>query len=231
MDAKQIRLENLVISYFNQREDTSIRPIESGKYKIKLMSEIARADFGRGIEEIILVFDSDAAYINKEAELITSNHPFLDIIRNDLERKEDQDPRICEVYLPIQIVNPDGQIVIPGIKFLNLIDYEIQSDISYTPYYVFTFKVIYEMDGGSENIVKITIDGMNGNEAQDLLPKIKENLFISGRPEFIINCNIEMLIGVVELAVIITLKVSPKFTIGGAFKFKIMVGVSVLFIV
>ena len=117
MDVKQIRLENLIVSYFNQRDDTSIRSIPGGRYKVKLMSDIARTDLGRGLsDELILVFNTEDAYNYKEAELITSNHPLLDIIRNDLEKNEDQDPRITEAYLPLQDLNPLRRISsIPSI--------------------------------------------------------------------------------------------------------------------
>lgn len=184
MDVKQIRLENLVVSYFNQRDDTSIRSIPGGRYKVKLMSDIARTDIGRGLsDELILVFNTEDAYNYKDAELITSNHPLLDIIRNDLEKHEDQDPRVSEAYLPLQLVNANGTISIPKLNLLNLNEHEIGLNISFDPYYIFTYRIDYEMDGGFENIVKITISGKSGEEVQDLLPGTYDDLLISGRPE------------------------------------------------
>jgi hypothetical protein len=188
VDVKQIQLENLVVSYFNQREDTTARPIMGGRYKVKLLSDIARTDFGRGLsDELVLIFDTEDAYNYKDAELITSNHPLLDIIRNDLEKHEDKDPRISEAYLPLQLVNANGMIAIPKLDLPNLKEHELSLNISFDPYYVFTYRVIYDMDGGSENIVKITVNGVTGEEAQDLLPKLNDNLLISGRPDMKIN--------------------------------------------
>ena len=185
LDTKQIRLESLVTSYFNQRDDTSVRPMQGGRYKIRLTSESARSDFGRGMDELVLIFDSEEAYNYKDVELITANHPLLDIIRNDLERRENQDPRICEAYIPLQVVSPDGEIALPIVKLLNLKYHDLNFHIAYSPYYVFTYRIVYEMDGGSENIVKITISGATGDEVQDLLSKIDDNLLISGKPEIV----------------------------------------------
>ena len=185
MDVKQIRLEKLVVTYFNQREDTSARSIPAGgRYKVKLRSEVARTDFGRGLsDELVLIFDTEEAYNYPDAELITPNHPLLDIIRNDLEKDEDQDPRISEAYFPLQLVNANGLIAVPRLELLNLKEHKVDIDISFDPYYVFTYKVIYTMEGGSQHLVKITVSGKTGEEAQDLLSRLDENLLMSGRPE------------------------------------------------
>jgi hypothetical protein len=184
VDIKQIRIEELVTAYFNQRGDTSAHPIKHGRYRVRLLSDTARIEFGRGrSDDLILIFDTDEAYRFKDAELISSNHPLLDTIRNDLEKRVDQDPRICEAYAPIQIVNPLGNIVIPGLEFTNIKNPQIGYTLNYIPFYVFTYQVVYEMDGGSENIVRVNISGDSGQEIEDLYTKVNELTLISGRPE------------------------------------------------
>lgn len=177
MDLKQEQIESIVIDYFRERRDTDVRPTSGGVYEVSLNSEIAQADF-HGKSTLSLIFDGERAYENPDSELITANHTYLDIIRNDLERNPEEDVRLGEAYLPAQLINPEGRMVIPQLNIsarMGHLDY----DISYRATFVLTYRIDYETDDRSENMVRLCYDAMTAESRHDLIPNL-QNLYPRG---------------------------------------------------
>ena len=182
MDPKQVSIEQLVVSYFQQRGDTPIRFESEGRYHLQLESESAQLFFGRGQKtEMMLTFNSDVAYNHPNSELITANHAFLDVIRNELESREDQDPRISEAFIPANVLSPDGQIETPTISVHGR-NTKVAYRIRYWPSILFTYKILYETDSVIENIVRHCLDADTGAVRSDLLLQLHEELWQPGSP-------------------------------------------------
>ena len=183
MDPKQGQIEQLVIQYFRQREDIDVSLDAGGRYRLRFRSDIARTNFGRGqSDQLTLVFDPDQAYRFAGSELITANHPYLDVIRNDLERLEEQDPRLGEAHIALQVIDPKGAVRIPRLEFLGSSNCQVDHRIRYRPTVILTYRVVYDMEGGSEDLVHLCFDAVSGSLRADLLIAFQQTLWVSGRP-------------------------------------------------
>jgi hypothetical protein len=182
MDSKQEKLKNLVIAYFQQRRDTTISPAGGGSYLVKLNSEVAQTEF-RGRSELSLVFDSERAYQNPESELIIPSHPLLEVIRNSLENNPDEDVRLSEAYIPVQLLSPDGNVVVPHLTF-SAEAHRVEYDVSYRPTIVLTYRVDYESDERSENIIRLCYDANSGTPRHDFVNLLHEFSYLEGSPPY-----------------------------------------------
>jgi hypothetical protein len=183
VDLKQAQLEQLVITYFRQREDTPVALDSGGRYEVRLNSQAAINDFGRGqSDRVMLIFDSDQSFRFPNTELITPDHPYLDIIRNSLERLEDEDPRLSNAHVPIQVVDPQGRITVPGLEFHTRAAYEVAYHVEYYPIVILTYRVLYDMDGGSENLFRICYDACSGVQLTNHLARFRPDLWLPGPP-------------------------------------------------
>src|SRR6266404_188993 len=196
MDLKQEQIESIVIEYFRQRRDADVYPTAGGVYEVKLNSEIAQADF-HGKSTLNLIFDGERAYENPDSELITANHSYLDIIRNDLERNPEEDVRLGEAYLPAQLVNLQGALVIPQLEISSKagrLDYNIR----YRATFVLTYRIDYETDDRSENVVRLCYDAMTGATQPELVPLLRGLYPLGGPPPTGVTDGLIDLAGVLE---------------------------------
>ncbi|MEZ4676452.1 MAG: hypothetical protein R2932_19680 [Caldilineaceae bacterium] len=182
LQAKQSQVKELVIGYFRQRADTPIVSMIDDVYEISLDSELARQSFG-GSKRLKLSFDPELFSENPDSELITSSHPFLEIIRNDLQSDANSDPRIGEAYIHLNLINEIGELDLPEVN-LDGSRYETTNTINYIPTYLFVYKVLYDRDERSENIIRICYhpDWSLENSNQKLLPLLDEFELVGGRP-------------------------------------------------
>ena len=196
MDLKQEQIESIVTEYFRQRRDADVYPTAGGVYEVKLNSEIAQADF-HGKSTLRLIFDGERAYENPDSELITANHSYLDIIRNDLERNPEEDVRLGEAYLPAQLVNLEGALVIPQLEISSKagrLDYNIR----YRATFVLTYRIDYETDDRSENVVRLCYDAMTGATQPELVPLLRGLYPLGGPPPTGVTDGLVDLAGVLE---------------------------------
>lgn len=180
MDFKQRLLQNLVIEYFRQRVDTELTVSTGGVYRVALTSNIAQIDFGDR-EQLSLVFDSARAFEHPESELITVNHPFLDIIRNDLNRDAQANPRLGDAYIFLQLLDPTGQLSIPQLTFSSPTS-RVQLRLKYSPTFVLTYRIVYESDQRSENIVRLCYDALSGIARPQLVEQLQDISLVDGIP-------------------------------------------------
>lgn len=171
MDLKQEQIESLVVDYFRQRMDAEVRPISGGVYDVQLNSQIAQADF-HGKHNLSLIFDGERAYENPESELVTSTHPYLDVIRNDLERNPEEDVRLAEGHITAQLISPEGLPVVPELIFFHQTG-RLDFDINYHPTLVLTYRIDYETDERSENMVRLCYDATTGGPQHQLVPRLR----------------------------------------------------------
>jgi len=157
---KQIKIEEFVLNYFDFRVDTDIHYEGAGVYSVRLNSASAQQDF-YGHDVLSLVFNGEASLDNPDSELITSNHPFLDVIRNNLESTPQQDPKLSEVYIFLQLINQNGEIIIPDLIF-NKCTCKTEYQIHYFPTFILKFNILYETDLRSENIFSLCYDATTG---------------------------------------------------------------------
>jgi len=180
LETKQRKIEKLVIDYFRNRPDTEVTFDQHDRYQVRLQSEVAQTDFG-GKERLSLVFDSEFAYLHPDCELITANHPFLDILRNDLERYPDADPHLSEAHLVAQLVSPSGYLVVPQLVFFGSIQ-KVDPRIWYRPTFVLTYRVVYETDERSDSLIHLCYDALNGKPRPELLARLSTLFPIDGPP-------------------------------------------------
>lgn len=180
MDSTQARVQELVTDYFRQRPDVEVIPLAGGVYRVAFNSDLARTEFG-GQDRLTLVFDSERAYQRLDSVLITPNHPFLDIIRNDLARDASADPRLAEAYLPAQVLSPDGQIVVPGVVFTPPPPGPTYA-IHYEPSLVMTYRVTYETDERFETRMRLCYDAVSGAPQFELVGRLPWQFLSEGRP-------------------------------------------------
>lgn len=179
MDLKQEQIESIVIGYFRQRRDADVYPTAGGVYEVKLNSEIAQTDF-HGKSTLSLIFDGERAYENPDSELITANHPYLDIIRNDLERNPEENVRLGEAYLPVQLIDLEGHLVIPQVEISSKTE-RLDYNVSYRATFVLTYRIDYETDDRSENMLRLCYDALTG-APQPLLVSHLSGLYPRGGP-------------------------------------------------
>jgi hypothetical protein len=180
LDLKQTQIENLVVEYFQQRADTEVTLDRGGLYQVVLKSDVAQTDFG-GRRQFGLIFDSELAYENPERELITANHPFLDIIRNDLERDPQADPHLGEAHLLAQLLSPEGQVAVPHLNFSSNAQ-RVEYQTSYRPTFILTYRVIYETDERYESLIHLCYDAATGSPQPELLPLLSKVFPLEGAP-------------------------------------------------
>lgn len=184
MEAKQTQLESLIVNYFRLRDDVDVRRIGAGAYHVELDSDIARIDFGGRSgrrDKIILVFDPNRAYEYPDSELITPSHPFLDIIRNDLERDPQADPRIADAHVRPQLISPAGELVAPQLIFSEQC---LTGDVgvSYRASLLIAYRVIYETDERIEQTVRLCYDAETAQPRHELIPFFDKRLLHDGPP-------------------------------------------------
>lgn len=180
METKQTQVEKLVVSYFRQRSDTDIVYNDAGAYHVALNSVSAQQDFGSN-EPLNLVFEADKLAVNFDSELISSAHPFLDVIRNDLESNQAMDPRLSEAYVLLHLLDQDGRLVIPDLTFSGG-QQRFEYQLGYTPTFILTYRIVYDTDQRSENIVRLCYDAHTGELQAALLPKLERFYIASGYP-------------------------------------------------
>ncbi len=181
MELKQTQLKELVVEYFQRRADTDVQPDAGSTYRVTLKSEVAQTDFG-GREQLSLIFDVDRAFESPESELITANHPFLDVIRNDLGRDPQSDPRLGDAYVLAQLLDLDGRPSIPQLTFSSTAP-DVRYQLTYYPTFVLTYRVVYETDERSENIVRLCYDAVSGAPQPHLVPMLQRITPIGGLPD------------------------------------------------
>ena len=180
MKPKQIKIEEFVVNYFDFRVDTDIHYEGAGLYRVSLNSTSAQQDF-YGHDILSLVFNGEASLDNPDSELITSNHPFLDVIRNNLESNPEQDPKLSEAYVPLQLINQNGKITVPDLVF-NKCKCETEYQIHYFPTFILKFNVLYETDLRSENIVSLCYDAVTGKLMSNSFSKYNHTYITDKRP-------------------------------------------------
>jgi len=180
LETKQTQVENLVVNYFRQRSDTDIVYDNAGAYQVVLNSVSARQDFG-GNERLSLVFEADRLAVNFDSELVTTTHPFLDVIRNDLESDQATDSRLSEAYVLLHLLGPDGRLVIPDLTFSGG-QQRLQCKLRYTPTFILTYRIVYDTDQRSENITRLCYNADTGELQSTLLPKLESFYVASGHP-------------------------------------------------
>jgi hypothetical protein len=179
METKQTRLQRLVIEYFQQRPDVDIQPELGAVYRLTLNSDVSRTDFGgRGV--LRLTFDADRAYTNPECELITPSHPFLDIVRNDLERDPQADPHLSDGYILAQVLDPQGHVAVPQLTFSSTGN--IVCQLSYHPTFILAYSIVYDSYERSENIVRLCYDAVSSEPQPQLLPRLPDLMPANGIP-------------------------------------------------
>lgn len=180
MDTKQAILKELVVSYFRQRLDTEIKAVTPALYDVLLKSEVAQTDFG-GRQQLRLVFDAEQAYEHPEGELIVPGHPFLEVMANDLERDGNTDPRLSELHALPNILAPTGETRVPQLAFTGS-QFEVSAGISYHAYLVLTYRVSYDTEERSEDIVRLCYDAETGLQRHDLISQIASLMQRDGAP-------------------------------------------------
>ena len=188
--SKQTQLEILISDYFSGRSDTIIHSKSKGAYVVELTSPSAQQDFG-GKTELLLVFDPNLMVENYDGVLITPNHPFVDVIRNDLESRSEHDTRISEAFVVPSLINRDGRYFPPHLTFTGGQNNPFFR-LRYLPSYIVTFFVNYEKDEPSESYVRVVVDGKSGQLLVGRNVDLSQLNLSSGRPQEAIVKEISM---------------------------------------
>lgn len=191
MDPKQTQLKNLLIEYFLQRSDTEIQPGKGGTYRVTLKSEVAQTDFG-GLPQLNLVFDSERAYEHPGSILVTPSHPFLEVIRNDFNRDYHASAQLADAHVFLQLLDPTGNIRIPYLSFSGNFGFTTYH-LSYRASIVLTYRVVYETDERSENIVRLCYDAISGTLQSALAAKLPSLFLAKGVPPEVNDTNANIL--------------------------------------
>jgi hypothetical protein len=89
--------------------------------------------------------------------------------------------RLGEAYLPIHVVSPCGSVDVPQLLFsaeASRLEYEVR----YHPTVLLTYRVDYESDERSENIVRLCYDAFEGAPRHDLVARLHDSFYIGGEP-------------------------------------------------
>jgi len=181
LEPKQTQIEQLVVDYFRQRSDTDVFYDEAGGYKVVLNSTSARQHFSDS-GQLSLIFDGARLAENPDSELITATHPFLDVIRDDLESDHTVDPRLGEAHIVLQLLSPAGRLTVPELVFSKG-QQQVQYMRRFAPTFVLTYRVIYDTDERTENIVRLCYNAATGEMQSDLLLRLKGSFITDGRPD------------------------------------------------
>jgi hypothetical protein len=184
VEPKQAKMKELIVEYFQQREDTEIDQNIGGIYRVKLKSEAARVAFGdrKHNDQISLIFDPDRAYLNPGCELISVGHSLLEVIHNDLERDALYEPRLSEAHLLPQLIDPMGQLSLPHVVFSSR-NQSLRYHLSYHPTLILTYSIIYEDDERSENVVRLCYDGITSTLRPDVSGQLQQVYPVDGPPK------------------------------------------------
>ena len=172
MEPKQLQIEHLVTDYFRHRVDTDISHQGMGVYEVRLNSPAARQHFG-DTEQLSLVFDSEKLAVSPDSEVVTATHPFLDVIRDDLSSDPAAEPRLGEGHVVLQILDHHGHLGVPELIFSSN-KKQVQYVQRFIPTFVLTYRVTYDTDERSENVVRLCYSAVSGKLESSLLSEIQE---------------------------------------------------------
>lgn len=180
MDLRQLQIEELVTQYFRSRPDVTWEVGSNGQFSLTLQSTHAITQFG-GKEHVCVTFDADIKFQNPEWELINATHPYLEVIRNDLASTETEDPRLSEAHFSPQPIGPEGCITVPQINLAGPI-LNVGYEINYLPYFVLTYKVVFESDERQDYVLRLCFNARSGESRNDIVRHLTKLPLEEGRP-------------------------------------------------
>jgi len=157
VDSRQLELEELVGAYFRTRPDTDLVVTADGSLLLRLTSAQSRDQFG-GKAEVRLTCDPDQAFDHPDWQLLSATHPYLDFIRNDLS-SEAADPGLAEAHIQPQPLTPWGELFPPFVTIDGPLS-EITVSVANHPYYVLTYKTVFQTDERQDYIIRLCFDAV-----------------------------------------------------------------------
>ena len=114
-----------------------------------------------------------------EGELLTSDHPLLDYIRDHLER--DGSLRVVEIWLPPNLENLKGIVAVPDVEF-HPHPATTAATVSWRPVAITTWAVAYDTDERVNFPLSLAHDLRSAQPMPNLLRAVSLNGLRDGRP-------------------------------------------------
>lgn len=185
MDLRQLQIEELVTQYFRSRSDVTWEVGSKGEFLLALRSPHAVSQFG-GNAQVCVTFDADIAFHNPDWELINPTHPYLEVIRNDLASSEIEDPRLAEAHFSPQPLDPAGTLSVPQINLDGPI-LHVGYEVDYLPYFVLTYKVVFESDERQDYVLRLCFNARSGKSRHDVVQHLAKLPLEDGRPASLLD--------------------------------------------
>jgi hypothetical protein len=159
------RLERLMLEYFRRREGTRIQAEDLATFVVDL-DDSGRLAFGATPLHITI----GGSVFGDDVEPLTATHAHLAVVRNDLSSGAYGDPKVADLVAVSQLLDTNGELQPPGLVFEGAVP-EVgylsrQSD--YDLVYGLFFRVVYESDERSDNIVPVFYDVSARAEAREV---------------------------------------------------------------
>ena len=128
---------------------------------------------------VTIVCDPSRLVFHPEGELLTSDHPLLDYIRDHLER--DGSLRVVEIWLPPNLENLNGIVAVPDVEF-HPHPATTAATVSWRPVAITTWAVAYDTDERMNFPLSLAHDLRSAQPMPNLLRAVSLNGLRDGRP-------------------------------------------------
>ena len=175
-------LKNLLLDYLSSREDVEITSLDGRVFELTANSNKAQEEFNAR-PRLEFTFEAAIKQYDDSCEYVSTSHPFLEIVRNDLERMESGDVRLCEVYVPCNIQDSSGECEPPGFRILNA-EPDKRASVDYKPFVLFTYRIVVDSDVPLDQFFPVVVS-QDGKLVSGLAERIfdKQMPLCDGRPD------------------------------------------------